>query len=679
MSFVSSRVWAVPFCTSMIAGTALAQPVLSSISRAAAPLSGRIVLRGSGFGDRTQGIVEIGGVRAHVATWNSTTISAYIPESVPLGAAGVQVRTGAGVSAVRQVTVQSRVLGDPVAWLFETDGGAVRQRGVVSPEGVAYFHDDLGFLYAVDSTGGLQWIYCADCDIGFAAEGPVSRAEDGTIFVGGNPGGPETNIHAVNPDGSRRWRFVGLNTSLIAGPNVGPDGNVYFVHENIGMGLVSLDPQDGSVNWAVHPPQRAFLEFGEVGEEIVFGRTQPSGEVNRIYTMFDMRPLQPGIPDGAIGTLFSHSLDGSMNWEHYTGAQEIAGGQIQGQAATGPDGTVYYSALRPPNAWALYASRPSDGSNLWNLYIPPGNTMTPPSVAPDGTILVVRNTINLHAVNPSGSVRWTYVEPNGSFREGPVTSPAGGVIIAGGTRGDTETFSAHVRAVTSSGTSLWSVFIPREPNGSGGTNGFVVSTRAFFAPDSSRAYVGLSMAGQSTNTHSYVVSLVTGENCRPLVQGGPSTVQVCPSGSTSISMNISGNGPANIQWQWRPEGTTAWIDVIAGVNTDPTQAGVPSFMASGASLPTLDLMPAGMLWSDSGARREFRALASNACGSAFTTSTSLAECIGDQDCSDGTDGDDVIAFFANWDQSLTAADVNQDGGVDGDDVIRFFERWDEGC
>jgi hypothetical protein len=46
---------------------------------------------------------------------------------------------------------------------------------------------------------------------------------------------------------------------------------------------------------------------------------------------------------------------------------------------------------------------------------------------------------------------------------------------------------------------------------------------------------------------------------------------------------------------------------------------------------------------------------------------------GDQD----VDGDDVIAFFSDWDQGN--ADFNNDGGTDGDDVIAFFAGWDTGC
>jgi hypothetical protein len=54
-------------------------------------------------------------------------------------------------------------------------------------------------------------------------------------------------------------------------------------------------------------------------------------------------------------------------------------------------------------------------------------------------------------------------------------------------------------------------------------------------------------------------------------------------------------------------------------------------------------------------------------------------CPADYNADGGVDGDDVILFFADWDNGLAAADFNRDGGVDGDDVIQFFSRWDTGC
>ena len=54
-------------------------------------------------------------------------------------------------------------------------------------------------------------------------------------------------------------------------------------------------------------------------------------------------------------------------------------------------------------------------------------------------------------------------------------------------------------------------------------------------------------------------------------------------------------------------------------------------------------------------------------------------CTGDYTRDGSVDGDDVIAFFQDWDNGLDEADVNEDGSVDGDDVISFFRSWDEGC
>jgi hypothetical protein len=58
----------------------------------------------------------------------------------------------------------------------------------------------------------------------------------------------------------------------------------------------------------------------------------------------------------------------------------------------------------------------------------------------------------------------------------------------------------------------------------------------------------------------------------------------------------------------------------------------------------------------------------------------IDNCPADFDGSGGIDGDDVIAFFADWDQNGPCADVDGSGGADGDDVIAFFAQWDvSGC
>ncbi len=56
----------------------------------------------------------------------------------------------------------------------------------------------------------------------------------------------------------------------------------------------------------------------------------------------------------------------------------------------------------------------------------------------------------------------------------------------------------------------------------------------------------------------------------------------------------------------------------------------------------------------------------------------IAGCGADYTGDDAIDGDDVIAFFADWDGGIACADVDQSDSVDGDDVIAFFIDWDAG-
>ncbi|MBX3410290.1 MAG: hypothetical protein KF859_10435 [Phycisphaeraceae bacterium] len=53
-------------------------------------------------------------------------------------------------------------------------------------------------------------------------------------------------------------------------------------------------------------------------------------------------------------------------------------------------------------------------------------------------------------------------------------------------------------------------------------------------------------------------------------------------------------------------------------------------------------------------------------------------CYADYNQDGGVDGQDVEAFFLDWEAGDSAADVNQDGGVDGQDVEFFFLQWEAG-
>ncbi len=53
------------------------------------------------------------------------------------------------------------------------------------------------------------------------------------------------------------------------------------------------------------------------------------------------------------------------------------------------------------------------------------------------------------------------------------------------------------------------------------------------------------------------------------------------------------------------------------------------------------------------------------------------QCPADWDQSGGIDGDDITAFFNDW--QAGEADIDGSGGTDGDDITFFFVRWQAGC
>jgi hypothetical protein len=60
------------------------------------------------------------------------------------------------------------------------------------------------------------------------------------------------------------------------------------------------------------------------------------------------------------------------------------------------------------------------------------------------------------------------------------------------------------------------------------------------------------------------------------------------------------------------------------------------------------------------------------------SSTGCSPCAADYNQDGGVDGNDVDAFFTDWEAGATCADANQDGGIDGGDIDTFFSLWQNG-
>jgi uncharacterized protein (TIGR03437 family) len=139
----------------------LAAPTITTISPNVLTQSGRLTITGSGFGaTRGHSVVKIAGVAASVSTWDDRSITAYVPDSAPVGSAAVQVVASAERSNTSLVTVATRTpRGDHVKWRFQADGLYFQGRAQVAADGTVYAADVNGHLYALTPSGGLKWIF----------------------------------------------------------------------------------------------------------------------------------------------------------------------------------------------------------------------------------------------------------------------------------------------------------------------------------------------------------------------------------------------------------------------------------------------------------------------------------------------------------------------------------------
>ncbi len=429
--------------------------------------SGRIRIQGSQFG--TGGSVEINGSQALTTTWRDDEVHAYVPESVQPGTAQVQVLSSSGSSNLVSFSVVPRQPSGRVQWRFAVTSVTPNLHGpAVGMDGTLYLDDSDGRLFAVASSGELLWIYEGnDGVVGGGHEGPVDVGADGTIYYATNPLGPEIRVHAVNPDGTRKWMFSELSLSfrIIAGPNVGPDGNLYMAFDRAHLGTLgacSLD-SNGVLRWSSTgtPP---INDTGSLGHRIAFGQSS-------FYVAFN----EGNVPGVNHNYLFGFDYNGSQSFA-------VPGAWSTGRPHARADGSFI---LR----WGLNTllrSFDPTGNEQWTFLT--GGNLTEPAVGPGGVtyIQVGSGGPKLHAISANGTINWTVQGQQLGWMNFLGVSPQGGHLLDGGRAGFG--MPGWIRSYSTADGSLeWSVDLPEEDPGSGPADLVVQSDWAFNA-DASRGY-----------------------------------------------------------------------------------------------------------------------------------------------------------------------------------------------
>jgi hypothetical protein len=458
--------------SAITAQASAAAPQISGLSDATLPRSGRLLIFGSSFGTQP-GQVLIDGREAIATKWFDTEIHAYVPEAAALGAVPVQVVTGDGPSNVMMLDVTLRQADGRVRWRFQTDDYYWVQFITVAPDGTIYT-SDRGRLFALSPDGALLWVV-----EGAGLAGPISLGADGTIYTGGSL------VKAINPDGTVRWHFPNPEPGLdvLAGPNVGPEGNIYAIQdsdlEGNGYGVFSLDP-DGNLLYS----NVQFISTANNYSDILFGEQYFFAGINHFG-------------GGPSLKAYSYS-DGDIVWDQ--GEMLISGG---GWPVLDPTGRIVYR-------WGQIGMQTimPDGSVDW-ISTHPGhpNYLIRPAVDSAGVIYAGDSLgLELWALNPDGSTRWFQdrdLDNNvGSLRVAPDDS----LIVAGGggEAGIPEWLSWARGYDPADGSLVWHVPFGIE----NGLREFVSSREPKFSADSLTTYITTQFVG-SNNDYGYVYAIDT--------------------------------------------------------------------------------------------------------------------------------------------------------------------------
>lgn len=337
-------------------------------------------------------------------------------------------------------------------WRYKIAAPYLSIRPVVARDGTIHAADIQGTLHALRPNGTLKW------SLPGAGRSAASVAPDGTVYAGDT-----TKIVAVAANGAVKWTYSFAPTAHdMYGPTVGPDGNIY-ANAASGPGVLSLTP-GGKLRWAT--PARATRPWVQ-HQEMAF---RPASGSRGLQVLFsgNGRLAQVDAKDGKMKVI-SHGGDN--------------------QPVVGPNGDVYSTSVSELRAFK------TDGTQRWTFRSRWYTPMSDPSVAPNGTVYVIRHGTELHALNPStGASLWSHAD--GSHLRFVTASPNNALaLVVGRTRGNTD----FVRAVDPRGALMWQVDL-----GSGNQGAFPTTT-ARFTPDGATAYLG----AQANQTHCYLIAFDT--------------------------------------------------------------------------------------------------------------------------------------------------------------------------
>jgi outer membrane protein assembly factor BamB len=320
-------------------------------------------------------------------------------------------------------------------WEFNT-GSRCEGSLAVSDDGTLIAACLDGFVYALDSSGKLQW----KTYVGATVASPTIGS-DGAIYIPNNNGA----VFALNRSGTQRWKSI-VYPGNTMGYNAGAIGrSMLYSPSRDGLKAISLS--DGRVEWstdlgtdqhtsvtlmqdgtilfgghgrlnAVNAEGDTLWQYPPVSEEALHrnGGYPPPGDffVSSGITPGPDRLLLAGVGRSSLAAV---GQDGALHW-HF----ESRGTTLNmASPVIASDGTIYFLHSNGH----LYAFD-SFGNQKWDLDTHNVVNATP-LLAADGTIFILANR-NLCAVSPAGQIL-AQVDTGNTVVSSPTITPEGTIYV----------------------------------------------------------------------------------------------------------------------------------------------------------------------------------------------------------------------------------------------------------
>ena len=287
---------------------------------------------------------------------------------------------------------------------------------VTGSDGTVYVGGYNGKLYSFKADGTLKWTYTtASYILGSPAVG-----NSGTIYISD---WKNSTLYAINPNGALKWKYNLGNYNSGSSPVIGADGTIYIPSTSSTTGYLYALSSDGDVKWVYSTGP-------------IYGSSAAIGSDGTIY-----------ISD-YNATLYAVNSNGIIKWSYtfiYGGATKL--NTAYNTPSIGSDGTIYLECYYS-SASFLYAlsDKGTYGAMKWPYMIYGEELYGAPAISSNGTIYVVSSS-KLYAVNPNGTLQWSY---NTGGVDNTATSAvigADGTVYVGGSKG--------VYALNSNGSLKW--------------------------------------------------------------------------------------------------------------------------------------------------------------------------------------------------------------------------------